>query len=329
MNGGFGSILMAAKGGSWIARRTISDVFGDDFQEWGGWVEMLLNLRGGLLNRRGHLWTRQGFQALYVACWIHHPVEKGSYMIQLDQNQYANAREAYDHLLSNGALQARISSHLSGHGASAHEGWNFLKGYGELLIQIEGDQRTGHYLFLKCEGHALESGLSWSTVMHLASWAKKSVTGSGATASPELNELATKAPTLVEGRAAENFGNSYKKLMKQLGLSGKMVTVADVVEKLHEKAGFNHGLPDVIKNDTQLLGQSMLGSGGYIALFKRQADVLKKKNVDFDEKAEKELKTIAERMAASSPHTQQHYNEVRVTPLEVNTSLQQFYTYLV
>src|SRR5579871_5654644 len=36
-------------------------------------------------------WHAARFQALYIACWIYHPVEKGSYMIKLSDQQKANA----------------------------------------------------------------------------------------------------------------------------------------------------------------------------------------------------------------------------------------------
>jgi hypothetical protein len=328
MNGAVGSYIYAASLGVPTAQRHLAEVFCEDFQTPAGWSNMLGNMPGrsvdGLLNRKGAWWTRECFQALYVACWIHHPVEKGSYMIQLPSEGYANVKDAYLQLLKTGALQERISSHLSKKGASAHEGWNFLKGYGELLVQIEGEANSAPYLFLKCEGHALESGLSLSTILHGASWVMKEVTGAGATASEALKRW-TAFSTTVEGRAAENFSNDYKKLLKQLGLSGTKITVEQVVEALHRKAGFTHGLPDNLKRNTSMLGQAMLGPQGYIALFKRQRMVLKKGGVDFDDRAEGELRGLAERMVATTTtHETQHYNEVRVTAADLNTSLATF-----
>lgn len=328
MNGAVGSYIAAASLGAASAQKQVAAVFGDDFQTPAGWNRMLDNMPGrrveNLLNRKGTWWTRECFQALYVVCWIHHPVEKGSYMIQLSPAHAANVREAYNRLLSSGALQARISSHLSKQGASAHEGWDFLKGYGELLVQIEGESAHAPYLFLKCEGHALESGLSLSTVMHGASWVLKEITGAGATASEALKQWASFS-SVVEGRAAENFSNSYKKMLKQLGLSGAKTTVEQVVEALHKKAGFSHGLPSQIKGNTLLLGRAMLGPQGYIAVFTRQKAVLKKNGVEFDEKAERELTGLAERMTATSTaHQAQHFNEIRVTPADLDLSLGTF-----
>ena len=73
-----------------------------------------------------------------------------------------------------------------------------------------------------------------------------------------------------------------------------------------------------------------LGSRGYIDVFKSQRAELKKKGVDFDEAAEKELTGMAERMTATvTPQSAQHYNEIRVTPAEVDISLAKFRSYVV
>jgi len=143
-------------------------------------------------------------------------------------------------------------------------------------------------------------------------------------ASPELNELASNS-TNVEERAAENFSKKYKKLLKKLGLSGTMVTVADVIEELHRKAGFSHGIPDAIKKNTHQLGRAMKGPTGYIAMFRRQSQVLKKNGVKFDDKIEAELSGLADRMVeTATAHPQQHFNEIRITPDELNESLRRF-----
>lgn len=334
MNGAVGGYIAAAGLGMGTAQRHVAEVFGDDFQAPAGWSRMLDHMPGRsvvtLLNRSGAWWTRECFQALYVACWIHHPVEKGSYMIQLGPAQVANVRAAYTRLTGNGDLQTRISSHLSGRGASAHVGWDFLKGYGELLVQIEGEAANAPYLFLKCEGHALEKGLSMSTVKHGASWIKKSITGSGATASQALKQWAVAHPNVVEGRAAENFSKDYEKLIKQLGFRTTTTTVEQVVDALHRRAGFAHGLPANVKGNSVALGGAMLGFNGYIALFRRQEAVLKRNGVDFDAKAEAELTDLATRMiATATPHAEQHYNEVRVTPADLDLSLANFRQFVV
>jgi hypothetical protein len=164
--------------------------------------------------------------------------------------------------------------------------------------------------------------------LHGLSWAVKEVTGAGMTASPELNQL-SKSSSNVEQRAAENFSKSYKKLLKSLKLKGKNVTIIDVVEQLHQKAGFRHGIPASVKANTHGLGRAMLGPSGYIALFKRQSAVLKKNGVKFNSAIEKELVDVANRMVATAvAHPQQHFNEVRVSPTELNSSIQAFMGYI-
>ena len=148
------------------------------------------------------------------------------------------------------------------------------------------------------------------------------------TASPELNQLSENSSN-VEQRAAENFSKSYKKLLKSLKLKGKNVGVTDVVERLHQKAGFQHGIPAQMKSNTHVLGRAMLGPSGYIALFKRQSAVLKKNGVKFDSKVEKDLVEVANRMVATAvAHPNQHFNEVRVSAAELNASIQAFKGYI-
>lgn len=331
MKGAIGSYIKAASAGVPAARYHLQGVFGEAFQTPSGWVRMLNQMPGGsvqlLLARRGAWWTHECFQALYVACWIYHPVEKGSYMLQLGPHEYANVDAAYRQLLASGALRERISSHLSKRGASAHEGWNFLKGYEELLLQIEGGN-AAPYLFLKAEGHAL-GGFGLSTILHGASWVKKIATGSGATASPQLKALA-KSSINVEARAAENFSKQYEKVLKQLKLSGTLVTVDQMVEALYQAAGFKAALPQAIKQNTHALGRAMQGPGGYIALFKRQKDTLKANGVKFDDKIERELRALADRMVeTAAAHPQQHFNEVRVTADELDRALDVFRGYIL
>ena len=330
MMGAIGSYVSAAAAGVPTARARIRGVFTEDFQTPAGWRSFLDHIPGWdvniLLGRGGAWWRRENFQALYVACWILHPVEKGSYMLKLETAaHYANVRGAYDRLLQSKELQSRISSHLSAKGASAHEGWNFLKGYHELLIQIEGEKGGTPYLFLKCEGHALDGAIS--TLKHGLSWAVKIATGAGQTASAELHNLA-KDSSNVELRAAENFSKDFKTLQKQLGLSGKTVTVADVVDKLWVACGFKQGIPDTIRNDNHTLGRNMLGRTGYIAVFTKERDKLKKQKIDFSAKIADELTKLADRMVASAAtHPQQHYHEVRVTAQELNQALAVFNGY--
>jgi hypothetical protein len=327
MLGTAGQVIRFAAMGSPTAQEVVRKVFGPDFQTPQSWTTFLGRYIPALdvdrlLNRTSGFWERENFQALYIVCWIFHPVEKGSYMIQLSPAQHANVQGAFTQLIQSGGLQARISSHLSKQGASAHEGWGFLQGYHELLIQIEGANAGSPYLFLKCEGHALD-GIK-STFMHGKSWVTKTLTGAGDTASPALNNLA-KNSTTVELRAAENFGKSFKKVQKKLGLSGKEVTIAEVVNGLWQKCGFRTGLPAQVTANTHALGNAMLGGQGIIAVLRKEKAALKKHGIDFDAKLEQELTELAERMKATAvAHPMQHYHEVRMTPLELTQSLAVF-----
>lgn len=331
MYGTIGQVIHFASMGAPTARQMVQSVFGPAFQTPRGWADFLdtyIPMRdvGVLLNRSPGFWHRENFQALYVACWIFHPVEKGSFMVQLGRTEHQNVRGAYDRLLQSGELQSRISSHLSGRGASAHEGWAFLHGYGELLVQIEGERTGGPYLFLKCEGHPMDGMIS--TLKHGASFLVKKLTHAGTTASPALHNLA-KSSTTVEARAAENFGKTYEKLQGKLGLSGTEVTVGEVIAKLWQKAGFTHSLPAQTLADTHALGRAMLGPQGIIAVFRKQAAQLKKAGIDFTPKLEKELTDLAERMVATAvAHPQQHYHELRVTPQELTQALTAFSSYV-
>jgi hypothetical protein len=165
------------------------------------------------------VWHSDRFQALYVACWAYHPVEKGSYMIQLTPQQLTNAQNAA------GKLTWRKSSHLEGTSRSARGGadFKFILGYGELLVMVHNGA-----LFLKMEGHAA------SSPAHLASWYTKNKTGAGNTASAALNNLATGGQWGIQQRGAENYGTAYKALLSALGFSGKVTTVKQVMDKLQE-----------------------------------------------------------------------------------------------
>ncbi|MBV9763819.1 MAG: hypothetical protein JOZ48_03155 [Acidobacteriaceae bacterium] len=314
----------------------MTDVFGPPFINAAGWTAALNHMPGGsatmLLNRAGGFWTRECFQALYIASWIHHPTEKGSYMIKLNPTQAGNVRQAYDQLLAAGALQSRVSSHLSKTGASAHQGWNFLNGYGELLVQIEGEAAGNPYLFLKSEGHPL-TGVS-GTAKHVHSWYVKTKTGKGITASPALNEWA-KASTLIEERAAENYSPEYKAFLKQLGFKGTLTTVEDVVSTLYQRAdspplpGFNANVLTQVQGDTHALANAMLAPTGVLFCLRSLRGVLAAKQITYTDNIERELRAIATRMlATATPQAEQVYNEIRITPAEIDQSLHTFNGYL-
>ena len=217
----------------------IMQLFAAPFDEAEKWVTYLNRYfgPGGLsINKvldNPQQWHSERFRALYVACWICHPLEKGSYMIYLKPKQKTNAEA------SAGKLTWRKSSHLSATSRSARGGkdFEFIKGYGELLILVEGN-----WLFLKMEGHRAASP------SHLKSWYTKIKTGQGDMSNAHLNALATGDNAyVITARAAENYSKNYEALLKSLGLSGNTVTLAQVIGALTNK--FSHlQLPD--KSDT-------------------------------------------------------------------------------
>lgn len=104
-------------------------------------------------------------------------------------------------------LPSRSSSHLSGHGYSAAKGFKFIKGYDELLVQIE-EYKSETYLYLKMEGHlAFQSEHIRKTILpatlHGFAYLTKLLTGSGVTRNRTLKELAKNRPDLVFGERKE------------------------------------------------------------------------------------------------------------------------------
>jgi hypothetical protein len=219
------------------------------------------NLGGSVsdkLNAPASEWTTETFQALYVANWANHPVEKGSYMIDLSgvsAEQLEQIKTAHKQNCT-----GRPSSHLSGEGRSASKGFDFMQGYKELLVQMETIDGKP-YMFLKAEGHT--TGLD-GIVGHTQSYLHKVKTGEGLMANQYLNALAN-ASGLVEARAAENYGKNYGKLLKGLELDSKskMVTTREMAQTLFEKSGFDpSGRSDTagfMKGSTnEQLGQALM-----------------------------------------------------------------------
>jgi hypothetical protein len=292
-----------------------NSVFQRNFQAIGGWLNFLNNnLAGGSvatqLRAAGPTWNPASFQGLYVACWIYHPVEKGTFMIDLSSltiPQHTHVEHAVN------ALPNRKSSHLSGKGHTASAGWNFLIGYEELLVQWELTQRVP-FLFLKAEGHALTSVSG--AIPHLASWVKKEITGSGAQASAGLHQLATSRPNLVEARAAENFGKAYEKLVEKKLKMGKRATIRDVLDALHVR--FNDPAPPNLRTmDGRGLGRYLLAF-----IISHYAQLSK-----INSKLPGELHTVASSlMSDEAGIVDRVYREIRVTPDRLDASLQNFRT---
>jgi hypothetical protein len=161
-------------------------VFGGDFRNHTQWLTFICHNFGSkecdidtCISKSANWFTpEEFFQALFVACWIYQPLEKGSYIIDFTDQQIKAINDKYF-----SKLKQRKSSHLEGSNArSAGQGFSFLKGYEELLIQIP--ETSPSSLMLKAEGH------SAMTVAHALGYFKKKKTGTGETANPNLNNLA-------------------------------------------------------------------------------------------------------------------------------------------
>lgn len=192
----------------------VADAFYENFQSAVHWRDYLVNqfMEGGKLDvgtildkERG--WHAIDFQALYVACWTYKPVVKGSYMLCVTDVE-GNVRRGYK------KLPSRWTSHLhtENKGGVGSDGWRFLKGYHELLVQME-EENGERYLFLKCEGHPSIS------VPHVKSYLHKKTHGVGRDVNEELLTVASDEDLGVgiNVRRAENYSSGYKVLMQELG----------------------------------------------------------------------------------------------------------------
>lgn len=307
-------------------KNIVHEVFGPGFQsltDWRGFLRGTLNDDVSMMLGAGsHRWSVKSFQALFIACWIHQPVEKGTFMINLSSlgpQQIGVIKDAYKK-----HLYGRKSSHLSGSGRSASKGWAFLNGYHELLVQME-DTKSIPHLLLKSEGHT--TGPS-GVIPHLQSWVHKRRTGEGLMASEALNELARHTP-MVTGRAAENYANAYKSLLKDvLGFHGKEVTIRDMTGALFAKANYQR-YPDEIflTASNQELGDALhqycddcSGPSGGLA-FRIAGKVTDEMLTD--------LRILGDTLKKDGDQFMPRvFNEVRVTPQQVDQSLRAFYAYV-
>jgi len=241
------------------------EIFHSKFQTGAGWTDFLkTHLAGGrVVSQLESLnWQIQNFQALFIACWLHHPTEKGAYMIDLrsvaGKNRIKNAISRLDE---------RKSSHLAKGGrTAAGRGfvdirpvkfrWNFIKSYQELLVQWE---LTGGspYLYLKMEGSPINSLRGF--VPHILSWAKKELTGEGLTQNTTLRDLAEKDHR-IDSRSAENFSPPYEQFIKKdLGVTGgKTATVREVIVKLYQLVGRRDKFP--LPPGLESMGPRQLGA---------------------------------------------------------------------
>lgn len=234
----------------------ITDVFQAYFQDLTRWrsymSKTLPNGVAGLFSGPRSSWNIESFHALCIACWIHHPVEKGAYMVKLPADPYADRLKKhwiYEGIL-NTHLDSRESSHLSGKRAfSASKGFEFLKGYKELLVQLEGTPQMP-WLLLKLEGHT--TGMD-GAIPHVKSYFHKKKYGVGLTASDSLHDFAESEAQKAKAeqrriritpRRAENYSSEYEQLLKILGLKdwlkerGPTVTVREILPSLFHATGY-------------------------------------------------------------------------------------------
>jgi len=273
-----------------------------------------------ILHRRADLWTVGHFQALYVACWIYQPVEKGSFILALDARAQEIVRDAYRR------LSWRMSSHLHGQfdAGSAGAGWSFLGGYNELLVQMESSERrnTRTELFLKCEGHRM-----WSFA-HLSAWHTKRRTGAGNTANPQLHELAELHRYGILPRAAENFGKAYQKLLKRLGFGNKtVVTVQSVVAALQTQLPQWQAAPETLTIPEQI------EHGQLAADLEELLDHARSLPSEDDPiviallRAESDIRGVIDTLLANTNSTSpQFYQEIRMSAQDLDATLEAFYT---
>lgn len=209
------------------SREFAQGIFGPQFQTLDGWLaywSRRQNAVSPIFAKNATLWTHDDFQTLYIACWLHTPVEKGSYMIPLgNQARRATMRAAM------GNLDTRWSSHLSEKNArSAGRGYNFLNGYSELLVQFE-EIGAIPQLFLKTEGHGAFS------IAHVKSFIHKTIHNEGKTASQLLHDEAVSGTSGIKPRAAENYDAAYQALLARLGMKGILHTVEEAVPAICRK----------------------------------------------------------------------------------------------
>lgn len=231
----------------------LNDLFGNNFQTKQQLTGFINGDASSILSNVNTITARK-CQELFILCWIHHPTEKGSYMIKFPNN----LEDALKTRMANeNSLQQRLSTHLAGTAYSAGQNFSFLKGYHELLVQVENKGNSPH-LFLKAEGHGVTGDASLaSKVKHLGGAIKKTFTGAGNTNNQFLHDLAEIPNSPVEKRAAENFGKGFKKMAKfggrgRGGLS-KTDSLRTTLTKIFTKFKFPHppltNVPDGVLSD--------------------------------------------------------------------------------
>ena len=270
------------------------------------------------------------FQAIYIACWVHHPLEKGTFMLSLDGAR-SSVEQGYR------SLDPRWSSHLSKHARSAGEGFKFLKGYKELLVQIEGD-----FLFLKAEGHRASGDGAVSSVKHIGGWVRKSLTGRGNTASRELNDLVETRPHLgIRKRSAENYGKKYEALLqKHLKLRGPRISIRLALDEIilqsltnvGDEARFvtllaENGFDKNLVNTDGLTHSDMGRLLRHVVIpFSSQSPIarLRKLVEDAEQEFDGLIHCLLNDLESLDTRTPRYFQEVRTSPATVDNALRDF-----
>jgi hypothetical protein len=294
-------------------------IFGPDFQSYGQFCTTFdehfgsnLDVHNSWMQKGGKkTWSAADFQALYIACWVYKPMEKGTYFLRMTTSEASRVKEGYK------TLPSRKSSHLNGRGRSAHKGWAFLKGYDELLVQWhETNGRT--YLMLKAEGHTTGLG---SLYPHLKSWNHKRKHGEGLMSNNDLHDLSKAENSPVLSRAAENFSKDYGKFLKELGkvrknknLASKKATttVRDMLNALLKESKWTKAPNKEVRLMLEKLGTS--GAPAIEGVFVHAG--VKKQFLTFAKlfKEENRPDAVYERF----------FEEIHVNPAQLQTALRDF-----
>jgi len=285
-------------------------------------------------------WHAAGFQALYIACWVYQPLEKGSFMIKLTPQQLENARRSVK------GMGTRTSSHLTAQSYTAAGGalkhFGFIQGYDELLVILQDD-----WLFLKMEGE------SSSHPMHWGGFLNKAVTGHGFISNEYLNKLPENNIYGIVGRAAENYNSKYEELLKKLQVpnkqgrmvslkeaKGKMVTIMDMFNALMREFDYREEAHSKFRTTYGFFNNSSnINVDGAITELCSKGDNsgnrrLKELSIAL-RAAKNDIKGIVESVRAASRRMPKHgnevdidqiFHEVRVEPSEINKSLNEFLT---
>ena len=313
-------------------------VFQQNFTNLDGWVSYWNhrnNRVSDIPRKPPQLLTATDFQALYIACWLFQPLEKGAFMIPLTEPSHVENISAALNF-----LPKRWSSHLSERNArSAGAGYAFLCGYSELLVQLEYENGLSKpSLFLKTEGHGAHS------IAHLRSWVTKATTGRGNTQNQWLHTLATDPQYASYGimdRAGENYDKPYEALLDHLKLKGKQIKIEEVIPviitKLKKKTNGQVVNPDLLRAYEQSQGTSVPIPKSTLAELIKQVIVPTANKPDFAtskfvqklQSAENALRSIAEFLIRDGGNTEtaavpRVFQEVRVSFTELDAVIQEF-----